>query len=184
MIYGEELKLDWVFVFPGPQPLALAPNLYLPALTPNLYLPVVAPNLCLLGLASNLYLTALALNMCLPALAPNWCLAALGPNLHLLAPASNLLFTSSGPVPDFTTTTTATCTITTTTITTTTTTATRDIITRDAFAAVRSTLNGSEKIFDEKVKFCFSKFVSVMANVSLNREAAAVKEIGGWLFLK
>ena len=41
-----------------------------------------------------------------------------------------------------------------------------------------------KKIFDEKPKFCFSKFVSAMANVSLNREAAAVKEIGGWLFLK
>ena len=39
-------------------------------------------------------------------------------------------------------------------------------------------------ISDEKVKFRFGKFVSVMANVSLNREAAAVKEIGGWLFQK
>ena len=33
-------------------------------------------------------------------------------------------------------------------------------------------------------KFCFSKFVGVMANVSLNREAAAVKEIDGRQFLK
>ena len=123
--------------------------------------------------------------MCLPALAPNLCLAVLGPNLYLLALASNLLFTSSGQ--DFTTTTTATCTITTTAITTATTTATST--TRDNN---KRCLRGSKihikwplkDIWWKSCWFCFSKFVSVMAKVSLNREAVAVKQIGVWLFLK
>ena len=156
-----------------PPALALAPNLYLPALAPNLCLPALASNLCLPALAPNLCLPALAFNLYLTALAPNMCLP-------------NLLFTSSGQ--DFSTTTAVTCTITTTTITTTTTTTTttNTSTTRDNN---KRCLHGS-KIYikwplkDEKSKFCFSKFVSVMANVSLTREAAAVKEIGGWLFLK
>ena len=160
--------------FPAP-----APNLYLPALASDSYLPALGPNLCLPALAPNLYLTALAPNMCLPPLAPN---------LYLAALVSNLLFTSSGH--DFTTTVTDTCTITTTTITTTATTTTTNTTstTRDNN---KKCLHGSKihikwplKDIDEKRKFCFSKFARVMANVSLNRGAAAVKEIGGWLILK
>ena len=45
------------------------------------------------------------------------------------------------------------------------------ITTRDAFAAAKSALKGPWKIFDEKVESCFSKFVSVMANVFPIREA-------------
>ena len=42
-----------------------------------------------------------------------------------------------------------------------------------------------KKVFDEKVKSCFSKFVNIMTNVFLIREAAFIfKEIGGWVFLK
>ena len=56
---------------------------------------------------------------------------------------------------------------------------------RNAFAAAKLALNGPEKIFDEKLNFSFSKFVSVMTNVFLIREVAVIfKEIGGWLFLK
>ena len=48
-----------VFVFPDPQPSALADNLYLPTLAPNLCLPVLAPNLYLTALTPNFYLPAL-----------------------------------------------------------------------------------------------------------------------------
>ena len=48
------------------------------------------------------------------------------------------------------------------------------IIIRDAITAAKFALNGPEKIFDEKVKPCVSKFVSVMANVFLIREAAVI----------
>ena len=130
-----------------PPALCLVPVL---ALAPNLYLPVLAP---------DLYLSTLAPNFCLPALVPNLCLAALAPDLHLLALASNLLFTSSGQ--HFTNNTTATCTITTITITTTTTTtiATTTSTTRDNNN--KRYLCRNQKMFDEKVKFSFSKFVRV-----------------------
>ena len=48
-----------VFLFPDPQPSALADNLYLPTLAPNLCLPVLAPNLYLTALTPNFYLPAL-----------------------------------------------------------------------------------------------------------------------------
>ena len=121
--------------FPAPG-LLLGPGL---ALALNLYLPVLAP---------DLYLTTLAPNLRLPALAPD---------LHLLALASNLLFISSGQ--HFTNTTTATCTTTTITITTTTTTDTTTSTTRDNNN--KRYLCRNQKMFDEKVKFFFSKFVSV-----------------------
>ena len=121
--------------FPAPG-LLLGPG---PALALNLYLP---------GLAPDLYLTTLAPNLRLPALAPD---------LYLLALASNLLFTSSGQ--HFTNTTTATCTTTTITITTTTTTDTTTSTTRDNNN--KRYLCRNQKMFDEKVKFFFSKFVSV-----------------------
>ena len=73
------------FPAPGPWPLALVPNLCLPALAPNLYLPVLAPNLYLPALVPNLYLPALVPNLYLPALAPNLYLPALTPNLCLPA---------------------------------------------------------------------------------------------------
>ena len=52
------------------------------------------------------------------------------------------------------------------------------IITRDAFGAAKSALSGPRKVFNEKVKSCFSNFVNIMANVFL------IKEIGSWVFLK
>ena len=59
------------------------------------------------------------------------------------------------------------------------------IIIRDTFAAAKSALNDPLKAFDQNVKSCFSKFVNVMGNVFLIREAAFIsKEIGGLVFLK
>ena len=51
------------------------------------------------------------------------------------------------------------------------------LTTKDAFAAARSTLNVPLNVFD---KSCFSKFVSVMVNVSPKTEAAlvTVKKVG------
>ena len=155
-----------VFVFPGPWsfawPPALAPNSYLPALAPDFYIPALASNLCLPALAANLYLLALS---------------------------SNLLFTSSGQ--DFTTTNTATCTITTSTITTTTTTTTTTTATTTRDNNNKRCLRGSKIRIEWPLKDIWRKsqvliqyIVSVMANVSPNREAAAFKEIGIWLFLK
>ena len=101
------------------------------------------------------------------------------------------VFTSSGQ--DFTTTTIATSTITTTTATnTTTTTTTTTIATTTTNDNNKRCLRGSKihiiwplKVFDEKVKSCFSKFGNIMANVFLIREAAFIfKQIGGCVFLK
>ena len=51
------------------------------------------------------------------------------------------------------------------------------IITRDAFAAAKSALMVL-KVFDANIKSCFSKFINIMANVFLIREAAFIfKEI-------
>ena len=139
----------------------------------------LAPDSYLLALAPDLYLTALAPNLCLPALVPNLCLTALALYLYLLALASNLLYTSSGQ--DFTTTASATYTITTTTITTTTTTTT--CTTRDNNN--KRCLRSSKIHIKWPLKEIWWKSqVSVITNVSLNREVAAVKEIGNWLFLK
>ena len=53
------------------------------------------------------------------------------------------------------------------------------IITRDTFAAAKSILNGTLKVFDKKVKSCFSKFIIIMAYVFLIREAEFIlKELG------
>ena len=54
----------------------------------------------------------------------------------------------------------------------------------NASAAAKSTLNGPWKVFDENVKSCFRKFISVMVNLSLVSEPAIAiyKETGGWLF--
>ena len=55
------------------------------------------------------------------------------------------------------------------------------MITRDAFAAAKSALNGLKKVFDEKLKSCFSKFVITMANVFLIRKVAFIfKETAGY----
>ena len=130
-----------------------------PTLTPNLYLP---------GLVPNLYLPILAPNLRLPALAPNLYLSV---QVKILLLLSQLLVLSlplplPSPPPLLL----------------------LIIIrrTRDAFTVAKSSLYGSYKVFDEKVKSCFRKFVSVIAYVSLKREAAVaiVKEIDGWLFLK
>ena len=43
------------------------------------------------------------------------------------------------------------------------------IITRDAFVATKFCKNEPYKVFDERVKSCFSKFVNVIADVSLIR---------------
>ena len=50
----------------------------------------------------------------------------------------------------------------------------------NASAAAKFTLNGPWMVFDENVKSCFSKFISVMANLSLTKETAVViyKETG------
>ena len=45
---------------------------------------------------------------------------------------------------------------------------------KDAFVAAKSALNDPQKVFDEKVKSCFSKFVSVLANVFHISKAAVV----------
>ena len=135
LIKHESVMISGYLYFPAPG-LLLGPG---PALALNLYLPVLAP---------DLYLTTLAPNLRLPALAPD---------LYLLALASNLLFISSGQ--HFTNTTTATCTTTTITITTTTTTDTTTSTTRDNNN--KRYLCRNQKMFDEKVKFFFSKFVSV-----------------------
>ena len=46
-------------------------------------------------------------------------------------------------------------------------------------------LKNFDEKFDEKFKLCFNKFVNIMANVFLIREAAFLfKKIGGWVFLK
>ena len=43
------------------------------------------------------------------------------------------------------------------------------IIKRDTFVATKFCKNGPYKVFDEWVKSCFSKFVNVIADVSLIR---------------
>ena len=55
---------------------------------------------------------------------------------------------------------------------------------RDAFAAKKIRIKGPYKIFDEKVKSCFSKFVSIMANAfQINKAAVSIfKESGGCCF--
>ena len=98
---------------------------------------------------------ALAPNLYLPALEPNLDLPAVAPNLCLLAPSPNLYLLAL--VSNFLFTSSG-----------------QDFTTT---ATVTCTV-----LFH--CKSCFSKFVSLMAKVSPNREAAAVKEISGWLFLK
>ena len=93
------------------------------------------------------------------ALAPNLYLLALGPNLYLY------------PGQDFTIITTATCTIATTT---------NNNNKKNTYN--KRYLHGSKirikwpfKCIVEKAKSCFSKFVSVMVNVSLKREVLLKK---------
>ena len=143
--------------FPAPGP---GPQFVFTGPAPNLYLPALAPNLCLQALAPNFYLTVLA-RICVYLI----CYSSVQVKILLLLPQ---LLVLSLPLASPTTTTATT--------TTTNTSTTRDNNKR--------CLHGSKihlkwPLLYEKAKSCFTKFVSVMANVSLNREAAAVKKIGG-----
>ena len=108
--------------------------------------------------------------ICLPGLVnANLCL----PNLHSPPLAPNLYLY---PGQDFTTITTATCTTTTATTTTTTTNNNNDNsnYNKRCLRGSKICIKWSLKLFDEKIKSCCSKFVSVMASVSLKREATVV----------
>ena len=164
------------------------------------------PPICIYQL-SNLYLPALAPNLNLPALAqiciyqpcPSTCLYRPWPETLYLPPVVPKLYLPT-LVPiciyqsrsDFTTTTTATSTITTTTANTTTCTTTTTI-------ATTTTINNDNKRYlHSKIRIkwhlkgiwwkslvLFSRFVDIIANVFLVREAAVIfKEVGHWLFLK
>ena len=155
--------------------LALSHNLHLPAMALNLYLPALALNLYLPNLTETLQLPALVLKLYLPILTP-----AMGPNLYLPVQDKIVLLLPqllvlSLPLPLLPRLILQLLLLPLLLIT----------ITRNAFAKAKSVLNGSYKVFDEKVKPCFSKFINIMANVFLIREAAFIfKEIGGWVFLK
>ena len=112
------------------------------------------------SLSPNLHLTALAPNLYLPALALDLQLPNLATNLCLPALAPNLYLLAlasnllfTSSGQDFTTTTTATCTITTPAITA-----------------------------NEKVKSCFSKFVSVMATCLRTGKQQLLKQLAAGCF--
>ena len=98
---------------------------------------------------------ALAPNLYLPALEPNLDLPAVAPNLCLLAPSPNLYLLV--------------------------------LVSNFLFTSSGQDFTTTATVICTVLfhwKSCFSKFVSLMAKVSPNREAAAAKEISGWLFLK